>query len=66
MDSSDAVSSGIGFIMSIIMSVSFLSFAQEALVAFVFGVMGAIGGWLANRFLIKPVEKKLKKWGWIS
>lgn len=65
MDSSDAVSSVLGFIMSVFLSTSFLSFAQEAGYAFVFGVCGAVGGWLANRFILKPIEKKLRKAGWI-
>lgn len=66
LDSSDAVSSGLGFIMSVVLSTSFLSFAQEAGYAFVFGVVGALGGWMVNKFVLKPIEKRLRRAGWLS
>ena len=45
-----------GFVFSFLMSVSFSDFAQQGLMAFIFGIIGAIGGIIATR-VWKKIEK---------
>lgn len=56
----DGAAAGLGGTLAFILSIQFLHFAQEGFYAFCFGILGAAGGYLANK-AIKWLEKKLKK-----
>jgi hypothetical protein len=33
---------------------------------FLFGALGALGAWSANKFVVKPIDKKIEKYGSIA
>lgn len=58
-DTDGVISPVIGFISSMILNFAFLDFAQNLLMVFVVGAVGAAGGWTFN-FVRKWIEKKIK------
>ena len=58
-DSNGIISPILGFLSSVFLSSIFLEVAQNAMIAFLCGMVGAAGGWVFN-LVKKYIEKKFK------
>ncbi len=53
----DGTASLLGAVFSMLIGIQFLEFAKNSFLAFVFGILGALGGYLANK-TIKWIERR--------
>jgi hypothetical protein len=51
-----------GFICSFFASITWLDFAKELLVAFIFGAAGSLGGFIVSHLLIPYLKSKYDKY----